>query len=242
MRLEFKIDPHYDFKMTVHMLRGKDWEYRAKSMGLSKDLVKRINSCVGRELKEAEKKLEDIVANIFKDFSVDIERAKSGYQKSWDLVIDEFSNTVADISVPWFYDKYIVNITNFNRGISNWDGNIIGRWWREDFDKQRRITAHEILLAHFYTIHRRLYEDSGLDREQIWALSEIFAFALTGLEPRINKFWLWDTKGYYTNHNYPQIVDLQNALKEPYLSRKNFNEYILKGIILAKKLFPVSKH
>ena len=242
MRIEFKIDPHYDYEMTIQMLRGKDCEYRAKKMSLDMDLVRRINTCEGKELKQAREELENLVTNLYKDLGFAIEKAKDPYQKSWDSIIDEFSSTVEEITVPWFYDKYIVNVTHFNRGLSNWDGNVVGRWWREDADKQRRITAHEVLLAHFYSIHRKLYANSGLDKEQIWALSEIFAFALTGLEPRISKFWPWDTKGYYTDHNYPQIVDLQNALKEPYLNRKSFDEYVTKGIELAKELFPISRH
>lgn len=242
MRIEFKIDPHYDYEMTVHMLRGKDWEYRAKHMGLDVNLVKKINQGEGKELKAAEEELETLVSNLYKDLGFAIEKARDGYQKSWDEIIEEFSNTVEEISVPWFYDTYIVNITHFNRGLSNWNGNVVGRWWREDADKQRRITAHEVLLAHFYSIHRKLYANSGLDKEQIWALSEIFAFALTGLEPRISKFWPWDTKGYYIDHNYPEIVDLQNALKEPYLNKISFDEYVIKGIELAKVLFPISEH
>ncbi len=242
MKIEFKIDPHYDYEMTVHMLRGKDWEYRAKKMGLDVDLGKRINICEGKELKKAQEELENIVSGIYKDLGLTIQKAKEDYQKSWNLIIDEFSSTVEEITVPWFYDKYIVNVIHFNRGLSNWDGNIVGRWWKEDPDRQRRITAHEILLAHFYTIHRRLYKDSGLDGEQIWALSEIFAFALTGLEPRISKFWPWDTDGYYTDHNYPQIVDLQDSLKDPFLNRKSFDEYVNKGVALAKELFPISKN
>ncbi|MFC1625211.1 hypothetical protein ACFL15_02470 [Patescibacteria group bacterium] len=236
MRIVFKIDPQYDFNMVVYMLRGKDWEYRAQKMGLDKGLVIKIHSCEGKELESAKKELEEVVLKAFSEFSYEISTSQIKYQESWNKIIEEFSSTVSDISVPWFYEEYIVNVTHFNRGLSNWGGNVVGRWWKEDVDKQRRITAHEVLLAHFFAIHENLYKDSGLSREQIWALSEIFAFALTGLEPRIYKFWPWDDKGYYTNHNYPHIVVLQNALKEPYLNRKDFDEYVRKGISLAKKL------
>jgi len=242
MRLEFIIDPHYDFEMVVYMLRGKDWEYRATNMGLDVELVKRVNISEGKELEKAKVELKSVVLKTYSDNSDLMENARKKYQKSWDLIIDEFSSTVENISVPWFYNKYIVNVTHFNKGLSNWNGNVIGRWWKEHPDKQRRITAHEVLLAHFFSIHNNLYKDSGLSKEQVWALSEIFALALTGLEPLITKFWPWDTKGYYTNHNYPQIVDLQNALRKPYLNRKDFNVYVLKGIELAKELFTKSKH
>lgn len=102
---------------------------------------------------------------------------------------------------------------------------------------KRRITAHEILLAHYFSIVRNNYKDSNLTDRQIWALAEISSFALTGLDEDIRKFWPWDTRGYYTDHNYPELVELQNALKEPFINRKSFDEYIEKGIFLVKKMY-----
>lgn len=107
-------------------------------------------------------------------------------------------------------------ITHFRPGLSNWNGNRVGRWWQENLYTQRRITAHEILLAHDLSIYRGHFSDSGLNDRQIWALAEIAALALTGLERKLRKFWPWDGRGYYTNHNYPQIVELQNGLKGPF--------------------------
>ena len=53
--------------------------------------------------------------------------------------------------------------------------------------------------------------------------SEIAAFALTSLTKNVKKWWSWNTE-YYTNHNYPHIVNLQNKLKQLFLKRKNFDE------------------
>ena len=241
MIIEFVINPEYDKKFVIVMLKGRDWEYRAKNMGLDPDLVRKINSGTAEEFEKAEKELSTIIDDIYRSLGPFIEKACNEYQQSWDKIIDEFSDTVADTTVPWFYDKYIVNVTHFNRGLSNWNGNFVGRWWRENPDMQRRITAHEILLAHYFSIHRNLYKSSGLVDEQIWALAEIFAIAMTGLEPKISKFWPWDTKGYYIDHNYPMIVELQNALKKPFLNRKNFEEYVNTGVELAKRYYPQKK-
>ena len=144
-------------------------------------------------------------------------------------------------SVPWFFEEYVCKVTHYNRGLSNWNGNVVGRWWREDAHKQRRITAHEILLAHYFSIHRNNYKDSGLDDKQIWALAEIFSFAMTGLDADIKKFWPWDKKGYYTDNNYPEIVELQLALKEPFLKMKSFEDYVEKGINLVKELYSLEE-
>jgi hypothetical protein len=235
MKILFEIDPEYDKKFIIVMLKGKDWEYRAKKMGLPKELVERIHNSSGDDLVQANKEIGEIVDGVYTSLSPFIHKACEGYQRSWGTIIEEFSQTVESLTTPWFYPEYVVKITHFNAGLSNWNGNVVGRWWRENIDTQRRITAHEILLAHFFTIHRNLYKDSGLTDEKIWALAEIFAIAMTGLVPELYKYWPWDKNGYYTNHNYAHIVDLQNELKEPFVKRANFDEYIQKGIELAKK-------
>lgn len=90
-------------------------------------------------------------------------------------------------------------------------------------------------MAHYFSICRNLYPESGLSDEQVWKLAEIAALALTGLESRLRKFWPTDKTGYYTDHNYPELVELQEQLKEPFLSRESFDEYIEKGIQLTKE-------
>jgi lipid A disaccharide synthetase len=62
---------------------------------------------------------------------------------------------------------------------------------------------------------------------QVWALAEIAAFALTSLTDQVKEFWPWNTE-YYTNHNYPHIVELQNELRQPFVKRRDFDEYIKK--------------
>jgi len=98
----------------------------------------------------------------------------------------------------------------------------------------RRTTAHELILSHYFEIYKRHYKAEGLKDGQVWALAEIASFALTSLTDDVKKFWPWDTE-HYTNHNYPHIVDMQNNLKQPFLKRENFDDYIKKGISLVKK-------
>ncbi len=109
------------------------------------------------------------------------------------------------------------------------------RGWKESPYSQRRITAHELILSHYFEIYRRHYSDHNLSDNQVWALAEIAAFALTSLTETAKKFWPWDYTGYYTNHNYPQIVGLQNKLKKVFIKGNNFDDYVLTGIKFVKK-------
>lgn len=158
------------------------------------------------------------------------------YQKSWDEINDEFSRYIEKITgYKWFYPKYECIISVIHTGISNWGiAPKIVRSWEENPYSMRRITAHELILSHYFEIYKRYYKEEGLKDGQVWALAEIAAFALTSLTPEAKKFWPWNTE-YYTNHNYPHIVKLQNQLKNAFLRRKNFDDYIKAGIKLIKK-------
>jgi len=165
-----------------------------------------------------------------------LETAKKQYQKSWNEINDEFSDYVEKITgYKWFYPKYECIISVFHRGISSWGNKPrIVRIFNEDPTKMRRTTGHELILSHYFEIYKRNYKQEGLTDGQVWALAEIAAFALTSLDPTVEKFWLGDTE-YYINHNYSHIIDLQLKLKDIFLKRKDFNEYILKGIELVRK-------
>ena len=157
------------------------------------------------------------------------------YQGSWDEINNEFSSYIEKITgYKWFYDTYECVISVIHKGISNW-GNApkIIRSWKENPYSMRRITAHELILSHYFEIYKRHYKKENLTDGQVWALAEIAAFALTSLTPQAKLFWPWDND-YYTNHNYPHIVDIQNELKEVFLEN-NFDEYIRAGIDMVKK-------
>ena len=237
MKIKFQIDLEYDLNMVVYMLRGAGWEHRAKRMNLPLEIVEKVHNSSESDLPKAVDFLRKEVQKTYKNLDPYMVSTKNEFQNSWDNIIEDFSNLVEKKTHSWFYDEYICNITNYNPGLSNWNGNVVGRWWKENPYLQRRITAHEILLAHYFSIHRNNYKDSGLLNKQIWALAEISSFALTGLDEDLRKFWIWDTRGYYTDHNYPELVKLQNALKEPFVNRTSFDEYIEKGIEIVKQMY-----
>lgn len=239
-KLIFTIDQKFDTDMAIFMLRGNDGEYRAKRMGITSEFVKKIRDAQGESLKEATKEFNEYSDLVYKLSMSYIEKSKKLYQESWDEINDDFFETVKKLTYPWFFPKYTCVVTHFNVGLRDPKGDKIGRWWKENPLIQRRLTAYELFQAHFVQIHRELYKDSGLNSKQVWALAEIASNAITGLEEDLKKFWPWDTKGYYTDHNYPQIVELQHLLYEPYIKRTSFDEYIKKGIELVKNYTEIS--
>jgi len=162
---------------------------------------------------------------------------KEVYQSAWDEIGQKFARyIIVETGYEWFYLTYQCVVSVTNQGISNWGHEAkIMRGWKENPYSQRRITAHELILSHYFEIYRRHYSHHGLSDNQVWALAEIAAYALTSLTETASKFWPWDFTGYYTNHNYPQIVYLQKRLKNAFVKRKSFDEYILTGIKLVKK-------
>lgn len=210
MKLKFIINKKYDKAMVHESGMGKKWE---------NILDEQYRTCL--------------------KYLVD---AQKMYQESWDEINDTFSDYVKrETEYDWFYEIYECVVSFVHPGISNWGfENKIVRWWRENPFYQRRITAHELILSHYFEIYRHNYSDEGLDDKQVWALAEIAAFALTSSSLSIKKFWPWDHSGYYYEHNYPEIIPLQKKLKQPFLKKRSFDEYIKKGIVLVKNksLFP----
>lgn len=185
--------------------------------------------CSKKQLKDLNEQYELILDKL--------KYSQKEYQKSWNEINDEFSDYIErETGYKWFYKAYYCIVSAVHPGISNWgyEPKII-RWWYENSYVQRRITAHELILSHYFEIYRRHYKEQGLTDGQVWALAEIAAFALTSLTPESKKFWPWDISGYYYDHNYPHIVELQKKLKNKFLKRKSFDEYIGEGIRLVKE-------
>ncbi|MBN2094416.1 MAG: hypothetical protein JW727_00055 [Candidatus Aenigmarchaeota archaeon] len=210
MNLRFVIDQEYDESLVGDECMRKAFGYK----------------------KGALQKMRDI----YKTSMPYLKLTRKLYQASWNKINNSFSTYVEQTtSYNWFYTKYSCVLSVLHEGVSSWaEGPRIVRWWRENPYTMRRITAHELVLSHYFEIYKRHYSEHGLTDNQVWALAEIAAFALTSLTPEVKKFWPWGDS-YYTDHNYPHIVPLQNKLKRAFLSRKSFDEYILKGIRLVKK-------
>jgi len=64
-----------------------------------------------------------------------------------------------------------------------------------------------------------------------WGLNEITTVAVLGLEPSIDELWRKRERGY-DNYlgNYPQLKSLMNLLKDLYLNKKDFIDYLDKSV------------
>lgn len=128
------------------------------------------------------------------------------FQKNWDLINDQFSEYIGKTMGTWQNDLYICVLSVIHHGISNWgkSNKIVRGWWENPY-KSRKITAHELIIPHYFYLYRKHYSDRNLTDGQIWALAEIAAFALTSKTNEVKNFWPWDIE-YDINHNYPILL------------------------------------
>jgi len=187
-------------------------------------------------IKAGSKEALSYIDEQYKTSSKFIKIAKDLYQKSWDEIDKDFSEYIEKTTgYKWFYPEYKCVVSVIFPGLPAWwDIPLIFRHWKENPYFMRRITAHELIMSHYIQIYKKYYKHEGLTDGQLWALAEIAAWALTSLTPEVKKFWPWNTK-YYTDHNYPWIVKIQNKMKQIFLERKDFDEYIQEGIKIIKK-------
>lgn len=224
-KLKFIIDKKYDRQMIALVIKSGH-----QLIDFPKLLFEKIRR---DEAGTYQEELRNFVEQQYKITTPYLTKTKILYQGSWDEINDRFFQSVAEIMEhPWKHESYQCVVSLFHPGISSWGGNKIVRWWKENPYSMRRITAHELIISHFFTLVREKFADENLDDQDIWKLAEIAAWALTGLEEKIKNLWPWDTQGYYTNHNYPNLVELQLKLKQPFLERENFAQYVAKGIQL----------
>ena len=96
----------------------------------------------------------------------------------------------------------------------------------------RKITVHELLISHIFTIFERNFQKENLSDKQKWALAEISAWAITGLENKMLKLWPWisEEEKYPLNHNYPELYKLQKILRPRYEKKKNFKQFLKESI------------
>jgi len=256
VKVKFVIDKEYDALAIWWMLgSGTDpmgVRNRARWMGITSWELNRILEADSFE--EVEEFITNIVEERHKQYERQLEEKLISYQESWDEIDDFFFAEVEEITGHrWSFDEYLVVVSPIHPGVSNMYNNTVVRWIFEDPIEQRRITAHEILMIHIWDIFNETgvfgftrkdgtweieeifsnyYEDPWEEWEKghLWALNEITTIAILGLEPELNELWSPNTKGFSTETNYPQIVQLQLELKEAYLEKSDFQNYLNKAI------------
>jgi hypothetical protein len=106
------------------------------------------------------------------------------------------------------------------------------RSWAENPYRQRKITAHELLITYLWDYLDQQGYRKLPDRKK-WVFCEITAWAITGLEEKlVKKCWPWITKTekWPLKHNYPELVPLQKKLRPLYEKRSDFKDYAKKAL------------
>jgi hypothetical protein len=239
MKLQFIIDKKYDYWMLYLALRKRDkTEFKnwAQKIRIKFYTLKNI---IARQEKDATKFLERNLQKQYNRLLPYIRRSKQYYQKSWDEINDSFFKLTEKITgYSWRHKKYYCVLSIFHQGISSWGGNKIVRTWQENPYLMRKITAHELLISHIFTIFERDFKEENLTDKQKWALAEISAFAICGLEKKMLRFWPWiseEEEKYSFNHNYPELYKLQKILRPKYEKKKNFKEFFKESIKIIKR-------
>lgn len=235
MEVFFKIDRKYDSKAVWEILHEDDPAgtlNRAESMGISEEDLNRILS--QKKYDENDAFLSNLIESRYAKEKTVIEEAVKSYQKAWDEINDLFSDSIEKVTgVSWKYDTYFVVLSPFNPGISNRTENTVVRSCFEDAYKQRRITAHEILMTHIWYIIDSISDFPVKDEMQIWALNEMTTVAILSLEPSLNQIW-GDRYGSFLQ-NYPMLDNAKVQIKELYLNKNSFDGYIIQAADFVKE-------
>lgn len=145
-RLEYILDKKYDIEITLQLLDRKnsenDKDNFLKSIGISQNFDPNGSK---RELiiSYADRKYLTL-ANF-------LTRTLSLYQDSWNEINDSFFAELEKLTeFKAAHNKFYCVLSIFNSGISNWGGDKVMRHWDRNPFTQRRITAHEIVISHFF--------------------------------------------------------------------------------------------
>jgi len=233
MNLKFIIDINYDSWIAYHNIKKDSKSILLYLQDIKKNQaflrdVKKLNE------KEGVKRIKTLISKDYKKLDYYLKKTLRFYQSSWNEINKSFFRTTEKITGhKWKYKIYYCVISLFHKGISSWGGNKIIRSWMENPYTMRKITAHELLISHLFTIFEEDFKEEKLSDKQKWAIAEISAWAITGLEKKMLKFWPWisEREKYPLDHNYPQLYKLQTKLKPLYLSKKNFKGFLEKAII-----------
>jgi hypothetical protein len=230
MKLFFIIDQDYDFAVIYELLK-QDKGSEKFTAKIDSSLLKK-----GSSLKREEfvRELKEYTQKEYGSSLYFLEKTAKLYQSSWDEINENFFSTTKEITgFEWKHKEYFCVVSFFNKGISSWGGNKIIRGWNENPYLMRKITAHELLISHIFSIfEKKDFAKYNLDNNKKWKIAEISAFAICGLEKKMIEFWPWirEEEKYPLNHNYQHIYKDQKNLKSFYENKKSFKSFLEKAI------------
>lgn len=233
MQLAFKLDKNYDYKMLLEFMPKGGIKNKQAFTDLLRTDAEELNEVLNNKKIATKELVKILVNNKYKKISPFIKNSISDCQKSWNKINHNFFKLVElKTKTPWKYKKYYCIVSAYHEGISSWGGNIIARRWSINADTQRKVTAHELVLSHFWTMLDKNDISKKWSDDKKWQYSEIFSWCLLGLDKDFYKFWPWllNRDLFPENHNYPELINLQKELKKLYLKSSSFTEFFEKAI------------
>jgi hypothetical protein len=235
MKVKFLIDKKFDVKTVYWILSSKDpagTASRAKSMGIPLTTARKFKNKTWKEVQNLSLKLAD------KRYCKHLGKMKesvANYQKAWNEIGQIFSKEIEKLTgKKWKFENYYVVVSAIHKGTSSRDGNKVCRIFGEDPKAQLRVTAHELLMTHIWHILDTDY-CSALDDYKGWALNEITTTFILSFEEKLCQLWPSSSRDYKVYlRNYPQLWEPREKLKEIWLGRKDFNDYMNKSISVLK--------
>lgn len=233
-KVKFVTDKKIDEQMVYSMIQSNDptgnWN-RAQTMGLNREQFNEIKS--KKTYEDAKKIISKIAEPRYKGLSNLIKEKEKLSQKEWNKINDFFFEKTEEITKQkWKYTKYKVVVSVFHPGVAPREQNFIVRGFNQLPDE--RITAHELFMGNLWTILDSKY-GGKINDMKLWAINEITTDAILGLEPSLNKLWSDNMKGYDNFlTNYPQLEKLKMKLKDVYLNKKSFTDYLDKAIKIVE--------
>lgn len=237
MKLFFKIDKNYDEKMIWEFMPKNSKKNKKALTDLLRIDVEELNLVLKNNNLNLRKTVNTLVKNKFSKLLPFLKNSVSDYQKSWDKINKDFFKLVeVKTKHLWKYDNYYCVVSAYHEGISSWGKNIIARRWSINADTQRKVTAHELTLSHFWTMLNDNKISKNWPDDKKWQYSEIFSWCLLGLDEDFFKFWPWLLKEHLfpKNHQYQEIITLQNKLEKLYFKCDSFSDFFERAINLDK--------
>ncbi len=165
------------------------------------------------------------------------------YPQEWNQIKQVFTQFIEEITeLQWTYPTYTILLSCIHTGIIlGWDQNKIVISTLDDGKTRLRLIAHELLMTHMWQYFNRNYEkQQETDKNMhFWALMEISAVFLLGLEQPIKNLWIKRLQGAGEKflQTYPNILCLYRDLMPIYKGKRNFSEYANMAVDLVTKKY-----
>lgn len=227
----FCVDKEKDaFQIWVRLRFFGEGEAERFSYDTGMDIAQAHYIAQSTEYNACSHSMEMFVEEVYKKNQSHFSIAKSRYPIEWEKISKVFYEKVESLTeVPWAFSEYRVILSAFHRGISNRDAKSVFRWIFDDPKEHPRITAHEILMIHLWEVFERVFGKQTVEENEefFWGANEITTVAILGLEKDMDMLWSEEQKGFNRFLlNYPHLEILKEQLKERYIQKISFQEYM----------------